>query len=63
MSQATDLPVIHLLPGKDKPVRQRHPWIFSGAIARTQGELTPGGLADVCDARGEWLARGYVNPR
>lgn len=44
-------------------MRQRHPWVFSGAIARTAGELAPGGLADVFDSRGEWLARGYVNPR
>ncbi len=57
------LPTVRLLPGKDRPVRQRHPWIFSGAIGRTHGELVPGGLADVLDANGTWLARGYVNPR
>jgi 23S rRNA (cytosine1962-C5)-methyltransferase len=63
MSQSTNLPTVHLLPGKEKPVRRRHPWIFSGAIDRTRGEIAPGGLADVFDARGEWLARGYANPR
>ncbi len=63
MSQPTNLPTIHLLPGKEKPVRQRHPWIFSGAIERTRGEIAPGGLVDVLDARGDWLARGYANPR
>ncbi|MGC8779576.1 MAG: class I SAM-dependent rRNA methyltransferase [Anaerolineae bacterium] len=56
-------PAVHLLPGKDKPVRQRHPWIFSGAIGRTQGELMPGATVEVYDAAGEWLARGYANPR
>ncbi len=44
-------------------MRQRHPWIFSGALGQTHGELVPGGLADVFDADGAWLARGYVNPR
>jgi 23S rRNA (cytosine1962-C5)-methyltransferase len=63
MSQPTNLPTIHLHPGKEKPVRQRHPWIFSGAIERTRGEIAPGGLADVLDTRGDWLARGYTNPR
>jgi len=63
MSQSTTLPTIHLHGGKDKPVRQRHPWIFSGAIERVQGDIAPGDLADVFDARGEWLARGYANPR
>ena len=54
-------PTIYLQPGKDKPVRQHHPWIFSGAVARVEGEPAPGDLVDVADARGEWLARGYYN--
>ena len=53
--------IICLQPGKDKPVRQHHPWIFSGAVARVEGEPAPGDLVDVADARGEWLARGYYN--
>ncbi len=52
-----------LHPGKDKPVRQRHPWIFSGAIARVDGRAEPGSLVEVADAAGRWLARGYFNPR
>ena len=52
---------IYLQPGKDKPVRQHHPWIFSGAVARVEGQPGPGDLVDVADARGEWLARGYYN--
>ena len=52
---------ICLQPGKDKPVRQHHPWIFSGAVARVEGGPAPGDLVDVADARGEWLARGYYN--
>ena len=63
MSQSTNLPILTLNPGKDKPVRQRHPWIFSGAIGRVEGQPAAGDLVDVTDARGEWLARGYFNPR
>jgi 23S rRNA (cytosine1962-C5)-methyltransferase len=54
---------VYLQPGKDKPVRQRHPWIFSGAVARVEGQPGPGDLVDVADARGAWLARGYYNAR
>jgi len=54
---------VYLQPGKEKPVRQRHPWIFSGAVARVEGQPAPGDLVDVADARGEWLARGYYNAR
>jgi len=63
MSQSTNLPTVHLHPGKDKPVRHRHPWIFSGAIERVRGDLAPSGVVDVLDSRGEWLARGYANPK
>lgn len=49
---------IFLNPGKERPVRQRHPWVFSGAIARVQGYVGRGDAVDVCDATGEWLARG-----
>lgn len=59
----TQFATVQLHPGKDKPVRQHHPWIFSGAVAHVRGDLTPGALVDVTDARGEWLARGYCNPK
>lgn len=47
-----------LQPGKERPLRQRHPWVFSGAVGRVQGYIAQGGVIDICDAAGEWLARG-----
>ncbi|GIV77154.1 MAG: ribosomal RNA large subunit methyltransferase I [Litorilinea sp.] len=60
---ATDrpLPQVRLKPGREKPVRQFHPWIFSGAIAHMASEAVDGELVDVVDAQGNWLARGYLN--
>ena len=52
---------ITLRPGKEKPVINRHPWVFSGAIARIDDGITDGDIVDVVDARGQFLARGYVN--
>jgi 23S rRNA (cytosine1962-C5)-methyltransferase len=52
------MPTIFLNPGKERPIRQRHPWIFSGAIARVQGYVGRGDVVEVADASGEWLARG-----
>ena len=46
-----------------KPVLQRHPWIFSGAIARVEGQPSDGDVVDVHDAGGNWLARGTLNRR
>src|SRR5512136_1951302 len=50
-----------LKPGRDKPVRWRHPWIFSGAVQRVQGEPADGDVVDVASADGTWLARGFLN--
>lgn len=57
------MPSITLKPGKDKPVLNRHPWIFSGAIAHLPSEVVDGQVVDVTDAKGRFLARGYLNRR
>lgn len=49
--------------GREKPVLNRHPWIFSGAIARIEGEVEDGDLVWVMDARGSYLGTGYLNRR
>ena len=49
--------------GREKPVRQGHPWIFSGAIERLPSAAADGAVADVVSSEGAWLARGYVNRR
>jgi 23S rRNA (cytosine1962-C5)-methyltransferase len=51
-----------LKPGRDKPVRQRHPWIFGGAIERVEA-AADGDVVEVITREGEWLARGYLNRR
>jgi 23S rRNA (cytosine1962-C5)-methyltransferase len=50
-----------LKSGRDRSVRQKHPWVFSGAIQRVEGDVPDGEIVDVCNARGEWLARGSLN--
>ncbi len=52
-----------LKPGREKPVRNRHPWIFSGAVRRTEGTIQDGDLVRVTDSRGQYLATGYINRR
>jgi 23S rRNA (cytosine1962-C5)-methyltransferase len=46
-----------------RPVLQRHPWIFSGAIERVEGEVADGDVVEVRDAGRNWLARGTLNRR
>jgi 23S rRNA (cytosine1962-C5)-methyltransferase len=55
--------IIRLKKGREKPVLNHHPWIFSGAIAKVEGEtLEPGDLVDIYAHDGKWLAVGYYNP-
>ncbi len=51
-----------LIPGKEKRVYARHPWVFRSDIARTEGDFTPGDVVDIVSSKGKFLARGYYNP-
>src|SRR5512143_1017978 len=53
-------PVI-LKSNRDKPLRHKHPWVFSGAIERIDPAITDGEVVDVTTTRGEFLGRGYLN--
>jgi 23S rRNA (cytosine1962-C5)-methyltransferase len=54
--------VLRLKPGREKPVKNFHPWVFSGAIERVEGSPQPGDLVAVNDQHGHYLATGYINP-
>lgn len=49
-----------LKPGKDKPIRNRHHWIFSGAINRMPN-FTDGDILPVESANNEFLGYAYFN--
>jgi 23S rRNA (cytosine1962-C5)-methyltransferase len=59
----SEYPAVVLKPGREKPVRQRHPWIFSGAINTIAPAASDGEIVDVYDVQGVFLARGYLNRR
>ena len=46
-----------LRPGREASVLRRHPWVFSGAVARVEGDGADG-IAEVVDAAGRPLALG-----
>jgi 23S rRNA (cytosine1962-C5)-methyltransferase len=56
-------PAIIIKRGREKPIIQQHPWIFSGAIDRVEGNPTPGDIVTVKSTEGKFLARGYWNPK
>lgn len=53
---------IVLKAGRDKSLRRRHPWIFSGAMARVEGSPEPGDTVAVTDSGGRLLAQAAYSP-
>ncbi|MDO9350798.1 MAG: class I SAM-dependent rRNA methyltransferase [Deltaproteobacteria bacterium] len=54
---------IILKKGKEKPILRGHPWVFSGAVARAEGDLSPGEIGEVYSGDGKFLGMGQFNPR
>ncbi len=51
-----------LKPGREAAVLRRHPWVFSGSVARVTGSPAPGDLVSIASAKGEFLAWGHYSP-
>jgi 23S rRNA (cytosine1962-C5)-methyltransferase len=51
-----------LKDGREKSVRQRHPWIFSGSVQKVTGDPAPGETVEIYDQRGKWMARAGYSP-
>ncbi len=52
---------IILKPGKERSVLNFHPWIFSGAIKKTEGNPGDGDLTSVFSSDNKYLASGHFN--
>ncbi len=57
------MPKLYLKKGRERPVTGGHPWIFSGAIEKTEENTASDPVVDVLDHQGRWLARGLYNPK
>ncbi|HRE14016.1 MAG TPA: class I SAM-dependent rRNA methyltransferase [Usitatibacteraceae bacterium] len=51
-----------LKPGREKSLRHRHPWVFSGAIERIDGQPAAGDTVVVAAHDGAILARAAYSP-
>jgi len=53
---------ISLKKNEDRRIKAGHPWVFSNEIAQVEGERHPGAAAELFDAGGGLIGRGYYNP-
>jgi 23S rRNA (cytosine1962-C5)-methyltransferase len=56
------LPRVILKKGKEKPPLRGHPWVFSGAVEKVEGDVSPGDMGEVYTKDGQFLGIGYLNP-
>lgn len=52
-----------LKPGRGKSLKRRHPWLFSGAIARVEGDPQRGDTVEVLSDAGQLLALAAYSPQ
>jgi 23S rRNA (cytosine1962-C5)-methyltransferase len=52
-----------LKKGREKSLRRRHPWIFSGAFEKVNGKPGPGDTVEVREASGNALAVAAFSPQ
>src|ERR1044072_9149601 len=55
--------VLVLKKGREKSMRRRHPWLFSGAVEKLSGKAGAGDTVDIRDASGKVLGRAAYSPK
>ncbi len=55
-------PILRLKPGREKSLRHRHPWVFSGAVDRVDGDPAPGDTVTLMAVDGTSLGRAAFSP-
>jgi 23S rRNA (cytosine1962-C5)-methyltransferase len=58
----SDARPVRLKKPLEEAIRRGHPWLFADAVALAPG-LRDGEVVDLLDRRGEFLARGTIEPR
>lgn len=58
-----NLPVVHVINGRQKKLLQGNPWVYGNEIERVEGEIVDGDLVTVVDFRGRYMGTGFYNSR
>ena len=58
-----NLPVVHVINGRQKKLLQGHPWVYGNEIERVEGETVDGELVTVVDFRGRYMGTGFFNSK
>ncbi|GAB3202046.1 23S rRNA (cytosine1962-C5)-methyltransferase [Pontibacter aydingkolensis] len=53
---------LYLAPGKEHSLKRFHPWVFSGAIRKMDGNPAEGDIVEVYSSQREFLGMGHYAP-
>jgi 23S rRNA (cytosine1962-C5)-methyltransferase len=56
------IPGVYLKKDRDKSLKRMHPWIFSGAIDRTDSNISNGETVNVVTSSGQVVGKGAYSP-
>ncbi len=62
-STVTNMSRIVLKPGREKSLQRHHPWVFSGAVARVEGEPESGATVEIRSSQGGFLGWAAYSPK
>ncbi len=54
---------VFLKKGIRKRVENGHPWVYKNEVDRIDGEYCMGDIVEVYNPKGQFLGRGYINPK
>ena len=63
MKQTRPYPLARLTPKGERALLAGHPWVYEAEVVALEGQPEPGGLVDVCGAKGAFLGTGFFSPR
>ena len=58
-----NLPVVHVINGRQKKLLQGHPWVYGNEIERVEGDIVDGELVTVVDFRGRYMGTCFYNSK
>jgi 23S rRNA (cytosine1962-C5)-methyltransferase len=62
LRRSPSVPTLVLKPGRERSLKRRHPWIFSGAVERVLDAPQPGDTVRIQDASGNVVALAAYSP-
>jgi 23S rRNA (cytosine1962-C5)-methyltransferase len=45
-----------------KRIEKGHPWVYKNEVDKIEGDYSIGDIVEVCNFKGKFIGKGYINP-